>query len=800
MQELPKAYDASSVEDEIYQRWESSGYFNPDKLPDRNQNGEPYCIIMPPPNRTGTLHMGHATMLAIEDLLIRFQRMLGKKTLWLPGTDHAAIATQVKVEQLLMKEGIQNPREELGREEFLSRVVAFAEDSANTIRSQVRKMGSSCDWSREKYTLDAERNRAVNEMFKRMYEDGIIERGDRMVNWDPGFKTVISDDEVVWREEKAPFYTFKYGPFEIGTSRPETKFGDKYVVMHPEDERYAAFKEGQKIELEWINGPITATVIKDSVIDREFGTGVMTITPWHDQVDYDLAERRGLDKEQVIDMEGKLLPMAGEFAGMSILDARKKVVEKLKAKGLLVQVDENYVHRVATAERGGTLIEPQISRQWFIRVNKKFALRQDTLGKWKKGDQTTLKELMIEAVASKQTNIVPDRFEKIYFHWINNLRDWCISRQIWFGHRIPVWYKDQEEQVSETAPGKGWEQDPDTLDTWFSSGLWTFSTLGWPEQASDLKNNHPTSVLETGYDILFFWVARMILMSSYGLGEVPFKNVYLHGLVRDEKGRKMSKSLGNILDPLDLIPKYGTDAVRLSLLIGTTPGQDMRLSENKIAGFRNFTNKLWNISRFIMIQLGEGGLRQEKIEPTTLADKWILTRLADVVTSITKKLDAYRFSAAGDELRDFTWTELADQYLEIAKKEKGKEAILSYILTTILKLWHPYMPFITEHVWSLLGQKELLLVAEWPKSKEIPIDTEAAEEYLRQQRSKQSPEDQERQKEELEEIVSYIQSTEQKLADTDFQSKAPDHVVAGMRKKLEEAKQKREWLEKMRSY
>ncbi|OGL79634.1 valine--tRNA ligase [Candidatus Uhrbacteria bacterium RIFCSPHIGHO2_12_FULL_60_25] len=731
-QDLPKAYDASSVEDAIYASWEMSNAFNPDKLP--GTRPDPYCIVMPPPNRTGTLHVGHAVMLAIEDLMIRFQRMRGKKALWIPGTDHAAIATQVKVEQLLREQGMKDPKKELGREKFLEKVISFAEESAATIRNQVRKMGSSCDWTREKYTLDAERNRAVVEMFRRMHEDGLIERGDRIVNWDPQSKTVVSDDEIVWIDEKAPFYTFKYGPFEIGTSRPETKFGDKYVVMHPEDPRYASFEQGQKIELEWINGPITATVVKDSVIDREFGTGVMTITPWHDNVDYELAERHALDREQIIDLEGRLLPIAGEFAGLPILEARKKVVEKLKQKGLLVNVDENYAHRIATSQRGGGLIEPQILRQWFVRVTKPFALRQDTLGKWKKGDQVTLKELMRHAVESGQTKIVPERFTKIYYHWIDNLRDWCISRQIWFGHRIPVWYREPgtgngepgtgnrepgtgneepEIRVSDVSPGAGWDQDPDTLDTWFSSGLWTFSTLGWPDEKEWNKNRayHPTAVLETGYDILFFWIARMVLMSAYALGEVPFRDAYLHGLIRDEQGRKMSKSLGNVIDPLDVIPKYGTDAVRLSLVMGTTPGQDVRLSEAKIEGFRNFTNKLWNISRFILMQIGEPGTGNR--EPKTLADRWILSRLDEVAASVTSKIEKYEFSSAGEELRDYTWGYLADWYLEIAKVEKGKDAILAHLLRHVLILWHPFMPFVTEHIWKTAGFDGQLIVASW---------------------------------------------------------------------------------------
>ncbi len=716
--DLPKAYDPSSCEEDIYALWEKSGFFDPDRLPDRHQRGEPYAIVMPPPNRTGHLHLGHATMLAIEDLLIRFHRLRGRKTLWIPGTDHAAIATQAKVERQLIDEGIKDPRRTLGREKLLERVVAFADASSRTIRAQIRKMGSSCDWSRERYTLDDARNRAVTQMFRMMEEDGLIERGHRIVNWDPKMQTVVSDDEVEWAEEKAPFYYLQYGPFVIGTARPETKFGDKYVVMHPDDERYGAYQEGQKIELEWINGPITATVIKDAVIDPEFGTGAMTITPWHDAVDFDVAERHHLAKEQIIDLQGRLLPIAGAFAGMPIAEARKNMLEKLREKDLLARVDESYVHRKAINQRGGGVIEPQILRQWFVRVNKPFALRQDTL-KWKRGEAVTLKTLMQEAVNGGHTRIIPERFEKIYFHWIDGLRDWCISRQIWFGHRIPVWYKDGETRVLDVAPGEGWKQDPDTLDTWFSSGMWSFSALGWPDEKEWKTHRayHPTAVLETGYDILFFWVARMVLMSTYAIGEVPFRDVYLHGLVRDEHGKKMSKSLGNALDPLDLIPKYGTDAVRLSLLMGTAPGQDVRLSEQKIEGFRNFANKLWNISRYIIgMRNTEHGTRNRE---RTLADQWIMMRIGETAASVTKKLNAYQFSSAGEELRDFTWGDLADWYLEIAKVEGEKQEIFMQLLRQTLILWHPFMPFVTERIWQLAEFEGLLMVATWPEGETV---------------------------------------------------------------------------------
>jgi valyl-tRNA synthetase len=759
--DLPKAYDASSVEDDLYRSWEASGMFNPDNLPERNQAGAPYCIVMPPPNRTGTLHMGHASMLAVEDLLIRFHRMSGKRALWIPGTDHAAIATQVKVEQMLIKEGMKDPRKELGREKFLEKVITFAEESATTIRNQVRKMGSSCDWSRERYTFDAPRNSAVNEVFKMMFEDGIIERGYRVVNWDPQFQTTLSDDEVLTKETTAKLLTFTYDkdfPIAISTTRPETKFGDTAVAVHPEDDRYKQFV-GQTFTPTFCGKQLSIRVIADAAVDPTFGTGALGVTPAHSMIDAEMAERHGLEMVIVIGKDARMLPEAGGvFVGMTTIEARKEVEHQLEQSGLL-QKSEEIPQNLPVAERGGAAVEQIPMRQWFVRVNKPFVLRQDTLGKWKKGDKATLKELMIETVQSKQTTIVPDRFEKTYFHWINNLRDWCISRQIWFGHQIPVWYRnsvipaqagiqseeknssgldsrlrgnDEQEMVcSEISPGEGWVQDPDTLDTWFSSGMWTFSALGWPNMREweEHRDYHPTAVLETGYDILFFWVARMILMSSYVLGEVPFKDVYLHGLVRDEQGRKMSKSLGNILDPLDLIPKFGTDAVRLSLVMGTTPGQDMKLSEAKIEGFRNFTNKLWNISRFILMQIGNDasfdlGVMNHAPTGTTLADQWILSRLTEVAQSVTHKLEHYELSSAGEDLRDFTWNDLADWYLEIAKIEKGKEAILAHVLKTILALWHPFMPFVTEQIWktagfsaqggSALGGGGSLMIAEWP--------------------------------------------------------------------------------------
>jgi len=714
--ELPKAYNSKEVEDKIYELWEKSGFFNPEKCVEAGvakKDAEMFSIVLPPPNVTGTLHMGHAAMLAIQDILIRYHRMKGHRTLWLPGTDHAALATQTKVEADLYKKE-KKTRHDLGREELLRRIEQFAQESHDTIIHQLKKMGSSLDWSREAYTLDEQRNLAVRTAFKKMYEDDLIYRGARIVNWDPKMQTTVSDDEIEWAEEKANFYYLKYGPFTIGTARPETKFGDKYVVMHPNDDRYKQYKDGQHIELEWINGPITATVIKDEAVDMEFGTGVMTITPWHDTTDFDIAERHDLDKEQIIDEHGKLLAIAGEFTGMHISKVRPAIVEKLKEKGLLEKVDEDYTHSLATNSRGGGTIEPQIKEQWFIDVNKEIP-----------GRGLSLKELMRNAVEKGDVTILPARFEKIYYHWIDNLRDWCISRQIWYGHRIPVWYKDKEMYVGTEPPqGDNWEQDADTLDTWFSSGLWTFSTLGWPKETADLKTYHPTSVLETGYDILFFWVARMILMTGYLLQDVPFRTVYLHGLVRDDKGRKMSKSLGNVIDPLDMIEKYGADATRLSLVIGAAPGNDIKLSEDKVKGYKHFANKVWNASKFVMQSIEDANVSTQP--ELTKEDQETLQELQEFSKDITQDIENYRLYLAAEKLYHYFWHSFADVTIErlkpILKEENSKEKAsaqwtLYMALTTLLKLMHPFAPFVTEQVHqhlSLENKQSTLMIEQWP--------------------------------------------------------------------------------------
>ncbi len=703
--EIAKTYDPKLWEEKLYTEWEKHGFFQPEIC--ANEDAPTFSIVLPPPNVTGTLHAGHASMLAIEDAIVRYHRMKGDRTLWLPGTDHAAIATQSKVEKIL-KEKEGKTRYDLGREEFLKRVEQFAQDSHDTIVNQCKKMGSSLDWSREAYTLDAKRNLAVRTAFKKMYDDGIIYRGKRIVNWDPVGQTTISDDEIIYQEETSKLYYLKYGPFEIATARPETKFGDKYVVMHPDDPRYSSYQNGQKLTLEWINGPIEATVIKDTSIDMEFGTGVMTITPWHSMVDFELAERYELDMEPIIDLSGKLLPVAGEFASLHISEAREKIVEKLEKKGLVSKIEDPYVHQIATAERTGATIEPQIMQQWFVDVNHEFE---------RDGKKMTLKTLMQDAVRSNEVTILPERFNKIYFHWIDNLRDWCISRQIWFGHQIPVWYRGNEIYCGIDAPeGEGWMQDPDTLDTWFSSGLWTFSTLGWPNaQDPDFKTFHPTNLLETGYDILFFWVARMILMSEYLLGVHPFDTVYLHGLVRDAEGRKMSKSLGNIINPLDVIEKYGADALRLAFVSGSTPGNDTSLSDEKILAMRNFTNKLWNLARYVGTSTEPIEIQSREPVARTDADKNLLDKLHTIVRDTTRHLERYELSLATEKLRDFTWSDFADWYVEVHKIEKN-DPLLRFAFNIILKLWHPFMPFVTEaiHQTYHFDQNEFLITAPWP--------------------------------------------------------------------------------------
>lgn len=709
-----KPYNPQEAESRIYDLWEKSGYFNPDNLP--GDRSETFTITLPPPNVTGVLHLGHAYEDSLQDTVIRYQRMRGKKALWVPGTDSAAIATQARVEKNIQKDEGKS-RHDLGREELVRRVYEFAKSSESTILNQVRKMGASLDWSRYAYTLDDKRNTAVFTAFKRMFDAGLIYRGHRIVNWDPKGQTTISDDEVIYEEKQGKFYYFQYGPFVIGTARPETKFGDKYVVVHPDDARYKDFTHGQVIELEWINGPLKATVIKDVASDPEIGTGAMTITPWHSVVDFELAEKYKLDKEQIIDKYGKLLPIAGEFAGQKITDAREAIVEKLKGKGLLVKVDENYVHNIGTAERTGATIEPQIMEQWFVAVDKKFPIPHSEIPGITSGSEVTLKQVMRAAVESGAVEMPQDGFRSTYFHWIDGLHDWCISRQQWFGHRIPVWYQGKEIYCGVTAPeGEGWTQDPDVLDTWFSSALWPFSTLGWPEKTKDMEVFYPTSFMSPAYEILQLWIARMILMSGFHLGQVPFKKVLIHGLVRAKDGKKFSKSLNNGIDPLDMITKYGADALRMGLMMGSTIGSDIKFDEQKVRGYKNFANKLWNIARFILPLESTGDLKQELVDEFNAEAK-----------DITTDMDNYRFHLAAEKIYHYIWHRLADEIIEESKSEvKGEtkaeyKATLHYLLENSLKLLHPFMPFVTEEIWSELRNlptsklTNLLMVESWPQ-------------------------------------------------------------------------------------
>lgn len=669
MEELAKAYNPNDTESRIYQLWMESGFFNPDNLPARHQ--EPYTIIMPPPNANAPLHVGHALGMTIEDILIRYHRMRGRKTLWLPGTDHAGFETQVVFEKKLEKE--DRSRFKMTREEFYQETWDFVQKNKHVSEEGIKRLGASCDWSRNTFTLDPKVVEIVYETFEKMHTDGLVYRGERIANWCPKHQTGLSDLEVKDDERVEPFYYFKYGPFVIGTSRPETKFGDKYVVMHPDDKRYAAYHDGQKLELEWINGPITATVIKDAAVDMAFGSGVMTITPWHDAVDFEIAQRHNLDREQVIDLRGKLLPIAGEFAGKKITEARALIVEKLKAKGLLDHIDENYKHNVRVCYKCSTLIEPQVMPQWYVKMDG-------------------LRDMAVKAITSGEVKIIPDRFEKVFLHWMANIRDWPISRKIWWGIPIPAkYYAEGEEQ--------------ETFDTWFSSGQWPYATLLAHGQ-KDFETYFPTDVLETGWDILFFWVARMIMFSEYRFGKAPFHTVYLHGLVRDKDRQKMSKSKGNVVDPLAVIDTYGTDALRFALVFSTAAGNDIPLSEDKIKGMKHFANKLWNIARYVL----------GKTKPEDFGKNF---KKSDLASAITADLERHAFHEAAQRIYDFTWHDFADKYIESTKDTDDDETrrTLAGTLEVILKLLHPFMPFVTEEIWSKLPTwegKKLLIVEEWP--------------------------------------------------------------------------------------
>ncbi len=899
---MEKTYAAKKFEDDIYNEWLNSGYFNPDNLPNRNK--KTFSIILPPPNVTGQLHIGHAAMLAYQDLIVRYHRLKGDQTLWLPGMDHASIATQTVVDKKLKKQGID--RHQIGRTKFLKEIDKFVTNSKTIIKKQLQKIGSSLDWSRERYTLDQNSSQAVQEAFLQMYHDGLIYRGKRVVNWCPHCQSTLADDEVEHQTQNTKLYYFKYDqnfPITIATSRPETKLGDTAIAVNPKDKRYQKYI-GQTLKANFCGIQLNLKVIADRNVDLNFGTGALGVTPAHSIIDYEMALKNNLQIKEVIDIHGKIKKGFGKFSGLDVKIASQKIIQELKQNKLL-EKEEDYQNNLAICYRCHNSIEPLPLKQWFVNVNQKI----------KKRGNKTLKQLASEIVKKGEIKIIPERFNKIYFQWMNNLKDWCISRQIWFGHQIPVWYQGEkvivpktitkfsfmrhgltdwnkekriqgqkdipldeqsieriktlipqiekekfdliicsplkrarqtaeilntklklkieiEELITEknfgifeglkkdkkfkknypqyladklnydipgpkdesgkevlariekffqktlrqhadqkilvichgtliryvralmvnespqelstypvhfdklvnfTIPDNHYrlrelKRDSDTLDTWFSSGLWTFSTLGWPQKTSDLKRFHPTSVMETGYDILFFWVARMILMSTYLLNTKPFDTVYLHGLVRDKQGRKMSKSLGNGIDPLEMIKKYGADSLRLSMIIGSTPGTDMKLYDEKVASYRNFVNKLWNISRYILTTVKKVKLVNEKPSAKTLADKWILNELEQIIFKTTKKIEQFQFSSAGEDLYDFTWNKLADWYLEISKIENDKDEILLYILQNLLKLWHPFTPYVTEVIWKNFKQ-DLLLVQKWPVAKKQVLNVSVSKKF-----------------------------------------------------------------------
>lgn len=732
-EKLLQPYEHKNVEDRTYERWEKSGFFNPDICVEKgvtNKDADVFTITLPPPNVTGVLHIGHAYEDTIQDTAIRYKRMTGKRTLWVPGTDSAAIATQARVEKNIQKEEGKS-RHDIGREELVKRVSDFAKEHEHIILGQIRKIGASLDWSRYAYALDQPRYKAVITAFKNMHEAGLIYRGRRIVNWDPKGQTTVSDDEVTHEERKGVLYTFKYSkdfPISIATTRPETKLGDTAVAVHPDDERYKKYIGKEYNDIHFAGTLISIKIVADKEVDPEVGTGAVGVTPAHSMTDWGIKERHNLKVVQVINEYAKMMVGSEDIKNKKTVVAREAVVAWLDKEELLEKTEE-ITQNISLADRSGGIIEPLPKLQWFVAVDKPFEVKHSEINGIKEGSSITLKELMRGAVKNGNIKIPQERFNKTYFNWIENLHDWCISRQIWFGHRIPVWYREKEIHIGLNSPKEeGWEQDPDVLDTWFSSAIWTFSTLGWPEKTKDMETFHPTSLMSPAYEILPLWVSRMILMSGFHLGQVPFKTVWIHGLVRDKSGRKFSKSLGNGVDPLDIIEKYGADALRMGLLVGTAIGNDVIFDENKIKGYRNFANKLWNISRFIISNTED--LTGNK-PPLSLIDEKYISELDTIIKDVTKDIDNYNFYLAAEKLYHYVWHILADEILEKSKARlSGTDEVdllsvkwtLSEILKTILKLLHPFMPFITEEIWSMLSNennddKNLLIIQKWPKAR-----------------------------------------------------------------------------------
>ena len=719
---MPTKYDPKSVEKGRYEWWLKGKFF------ETKDDGTkpPYSIVIPPPNVTGKLHLGHAWDTTLQDIITRMKRMQGYDVLWLPGMDHAGIATQAKVEQKLRSEG--KTRYDLGREKFLEETWKWKEEYAGHIRDQWAKLGLGLDYRRERFTLDEGLSRAVQEVFVSLYKKGLIYRGEYIINWDPETKTALSDIEVIYKDVKGAFYHLRYplkdgnGYIEVATTRPETMLGDTAVAVHPEDERYKHLI-GKTVILPIVGREIP--IIADEYVDMEFGSGAVKITPAHDPNDFEVGNRHNLERILVMNEDGTMNEMAGKYEGMDRFECRRQIVEDLKEQGYLIKIEE-MTHSVGHSERSGAVVEPYLSTQWFVKMKP-------------------LAEAAIKLQKSEnKVNFVPERFEKIYLHWVENIRDWCISRQLWWGHRIPAWYHKETGEVyvgiEPPKDSENWEQDPDVLDTWFSSALWPFSTMGWPDtDAPDYKRYYPTDCLVTGYDIIFFWVSRMIFQGIEFTGQRPFKDVLIHGLVRDSQGRKMSKSLGNGVDPMDVIDQYGADSLRYFLATGSSPGQDLRYSTEKVESVWNFANKIWNASRFALMNMGD--LQYEDIDLTgekTVADKWILTRLNETIQTVTDLAERYEFGEVGRALYNFIWDDFCDWYIEMAKltlygedeaAKKTTRSVLAYVLDQTLRLLHPFMPFITEEIWQNLPHEgESITVASWPKVREELSDEVAAKE------------------------------------------------------------------------
>ena len=721
--ELAKTYDPKAIEEKLYERWCENKYFHAEV--DRSR--KPFTTVMPPPNITGKLHMGHALDNTLQDILIRYKRMQGYNALWIPGTDHAAISTEVKVTNQLKEEGID--KKELGREGFLERTWQWKEEYAGTIENQLKKLGISCDWDRERFTMDEGCSKAVEEVFIKLYEKGYIYKGSRIINWCPKCKTSLSDAEVEHEEQAGNFWHIKYPIvgtdrfLEIATTRPETMLGDTAIAVHPDDERYKDIV-GKNVLLPLVNKEIP--VVADYYVDKEFGTGAVKITPAHDPNDFEVGKRHNLEEINIMNDDATINEKGGKYAGMDRYEARKAIVEDLKEQGYLVEI-EPHSHNVGTHDRCGTTVEPLIKQQWFVKMEE-------------------LAKPAIEALKTGELKFVPERFNKIYLHWLENIKDWCISRQIWWGHRIPAYYCDEcgefvvAREMPETCPHCGcthFTQDEDTLDTWFSSALWPFSTLGWPDKTEDLDYFYPTDVLVTGYDIIFFWVIRMVFSGYEHTGKSPFHTVLIHGLVRDSQGRKMSKSLGNGIDPLEVIDQYGCDALRLTLVTGNAPGNDMRFYHERVESSRNFANKVWNASRFIMMNMEENVVAEPDASLLNEADKWILSRVNRLAKDVTENMDKFELGIAVQKVYDFIWDEFCDWYIELAKyriyhAEENPAAANSalYTLKTVLgdalKLLHPFMPFVTEEIYgALVPEEESLMMSSWPEYKESSCYPEA---------------------------------------------------------------------------